>query len=181
MGEWREGRLADLCESIDYGLTASANSAPVGPKFLRITDIVGNALDWGAVPFVDADSTTAEKYRLHDGDIVIARTGATTGESRYIQSPPDAVFASYLVRLKIDKFNNSRYVAYWLKSPAFRGYLRGVLGDKSAQPNASASTMTQTPIRLPANKQYQVAISSLLGTLDDKIELNRQTNKTLER
>lgn len=180
MNEWREGQLAAFCESIDYGFTASANSFPVGPKFLRITDIVGNALDWDTVPFVEADSKTAEKYQLHDGDIVIARTGATTGESRYIKSPPNAIFASYLVRLKIDKCNDSRYVAYWLKSPFFREYLCGVLGDKSAQPNASASTMTQAPIRVPADKEYQIAISAVLGSLDDKIDLNRRMNETLE-
>jgi type I restriction enzyme S subunit len=101
MVEWINCRLSGVCASIDYGLTASASSAPVGPKFLRITDIVAPDLHWGSVPYVSGDIPTPNRYQLHDGDIVIARTGATTGESRFIQNPPDAVFASYLVRLKI--------------------------------------------------------------------------------
>lgn len=180
MGEWREGCLSDVCESIDYGLTASASTDEVGPKFLRITDIVGTALNWRDVPFVKATEKETEKYKLFHGDIVIARTGATTGESRFIIEPPSSVFASYLVRLRINHQNDARFVSYWLKSPAFRGYLHGVLGDKSAQPNASASTMTQAPIRMPASLKEQRAIAAVLGALDDKIELNRRMNETLE-
>ena len=180
MGEWFEGKLADVCASIDYGLTASACDQPVGPKFLRITDIVSSALNWKQVPFVPANDTDTQKFKLHSGDIVIARTGATTGESRFIIDPPKAVFASYLVRLKVNRENNPRFISYWLKSPAFRNYLEGVLGDKSAQPNASASTMTRASIRIPACLEEQNNIASILGALDDKIELNRRMNETLE-
>ena len=180
MGEWREGKLADVCDSIDYGLTASASDNPAGPKFLRITDIVRNALNWRDVPHVQVSDKDVEKFKLNDGDIVIARTGATTGESRYIIDPPHAVFASYLVRLRINQQNDARFISYWLKSPAFRGYLQGVLGDKSAQPNASASTMTQAPISIPPNPEEQRAIAAILGALDDKIESNRRMNETLE-
>ncbi len=180
MGEWFEGKLADVCASVDYGLTASASDIPVGPKFLRITDIVGSSFDWAHVPFVPATGKDTEKYKLYSGDIVIARTGATTGESRYIIDPPNAVFASYLVRLKINDKNDPRFIGYWLKSPAFKNYLQGVLGDKSAQPNASASTMANAPIRIPATRGEQVRISAILGLLDDKIEANRRMNATLE-
>lgn len=180
MVDWIKHKLSDTCASIDYGLTASASSIPVGPKFLRITDIVSPDLNWASVPFVSGDVPSPHRYKLHHGDIVIARTGATTGESRFINNPPDAVFASYLVRLTIKADYHPRYVAYWLKSPQFRDYLRGVLGDKSAQPNASASTMTNAPMTLPRDREYQVAVASVLGALDDKIDLNRRINETLE-
>jgi type I restriction enzyme S subunit len=120
-----------------------------------------------------------DRYRLFDGDIVIARTGATTGYSTYIANPPDAVFASYLVRLKIGKEANSRFIAYFLKSQGFWEYMRGVLGDKSAQPNASASTMSQVKLTLPPLPDQQ-AIAHILGSLDDKIENNRRMNETME-
>ena len=55
-----------------------------------------------------------------------------------------------------------------------------MLGDKSAQPNASASTMTAAPLSAPKDKTEQRAIAHILGTLDDKIELNRRMNETLE-
>lgn len=178
--EWIECKLADACSAIDYGLTASASDDEVGPRFLRITDIVSGHIDWETVPFVSADEEITEKYQLQDGDIVLARTGASTGMSSYVRNPPLALFASYLVRLKARPEFDPRFLAYYLKSEAFWSYIRGVLGDKSAQPNASASTMTKAPFRAPKNKNEQQAIAVVLGTLDDKIELNRRMNETLE-
>ncbi len=152
VGEWIECALADACSSIDYGLTASASEHEVGPRFLRITDIVTGHIDWNAVPHVAADDATAAKYRLHDGDVVLARTGASTGASAYVKNPPPAVFASYLVRLQAKPEFDSRFLAYYLRSNDFWTFIRGVLGDKSAQPNASASTMTKAPLRAPKDK-----------------------------
>ena len=179
-GEWIHCTLADACSAIDYGLTASASNQPNGPRFLRITDIVSGQIDWNAVPYVTVDDSTREKYRLYNDDIVVARTGASTGVSAYIKDPPLTVFASYLVRLQAKSDYEARFLAYYLKSEGFWEFIRGVLGDKSAQPNASASTMTAAPLHAPRDKTEQRAIAHILGTLDDKIELNRRMNATLE-
>ncbi len=174
-------RLADYCSSIDYGYTASASDLPAGPRFLRITDIVAGPPQWEQVPYCDADDKVAAKFRLNHGDIVVARTGATTGVSSYISEPPPAVFASYLVRLVVDgSIADARFTSYYLKGPQFWGYMRGVLGDKSAQPNASAKTITQAPAVFPPIDE-QRAIAGVLGALDDKIEQNRRTAQALER
>ena len=162
---WCECVLADACHAIDYGLTAPAAENETGPKFLRITDIVSGNINWKTVPHVVADATTTSKYQLHDGDIVLARTGASTGESAYVKAPPLAVFASYLVRLQLKPEFDGRFLAYYLRSGNFWSFIRGVLGDKSAQPNASASTMTQAPFRFPREKNEQRAIAHILGTL----------------
>ena len=177
---WTECTLADACRSIDYGLTASASDEETGQKFLRITDIVSGHIDWGNVPQVVADDRAISKYRLRHGDIVIARTGASTGASAYVKNPPAALFASYLVRLQARPEFDARFLAYYLRSPAFWTFIRGVLGDKSAQPNASASTMTKAPLRAPESKAEQSTIANILGVLDDKIELNRRMSETLE-
>jgi len=176
----QQKQLADLCDSIDYGFTTSAKEEPVGPKFLRITDIVGGGIDWSSVPFCEIEPAKKDNYRLHPGDVVIARTGATTGHSAYVSDVPDAIFASYLVRLKIREPHSARFVAYYLKGSQFWNYMYGVLGDKSAQPNASATTLTQAPIDVPPPHAQQ-RIADVLGTLDDKIELNRRMNRTLEK
>lgn len=179
ISDWPLVKLADLCRTIEYGYTASSNPAQVGPKFLRITDIVSGHIDWHAVPYCEVSSELLTKYRLSHDDIVIARTGATTGASAHISNPPDAVFASYLIRLTVTHGVDSRFVSYFLKSVQYRDYIHGVLGDKSAQPNANAKTLTQAKLYLPPLPE-QHAIAHILGTLDDKIELDRRMNETLE-
>ena len=178
MSDLAQMRLRDLCQSIDYGLTASATNDPVGPKFLRITDIVRTRLDWSTVPFVAASPLDAEKYRLRTKDIVVARTGATTGHSAWISEPPDSVFASYLIRLRIKEDFDSRYVGYLLRSDQFRDYVKGVVGDKSAQPNASATTLTAAPLTVLTRISVQQGIAGVLGALDDKITANELASRT---
>jgi type I restriction enzyme S subunit len=73
--------LEDLAESVDYGVTASATAIPIGPKFLRITDIQDDRVDWATVPYCDVEPAEADGARLRPGDVVFARTGATTGKS----------------------------------------------------------------------------------------------------
>jgi len=97
---WVDRRLGDLSK-INYGYTESACAEPVGPKFLRITDIQNNCVDWNTVPYCPIDASDVWKYQLAEGDIVFARTGATTGKSCLITEPPYAVFASYLIRVQL--------------------------------------------------------------------------------
>jgi type I restriction enzyme, S subunit len=97
---WVDRRLGDLSK-INYGYTESACGEPVGPKFLRITDIQDNRVDWDTVPYCPIAATDLPKYKLAEGDIVFARTGATTGKSYLITEPPEAVFASYLIRVQL--------------------------------------------------------------------------------
>jgi type I restriction enzyme S subunit len=71
---WRVGRLGELSEKPQYGYTASAKEEPVGPKFLRITDINKLAwIDWSTVPYCEIEQKDFEQYRLHPGDVLIAR------------------------------------------------------------------------------------------------------------
>jgi type I restriction enzyme, S subunit len=179
-GEWRELRLREVCDRVDYGLTASATAVDTGVRFLRISDIVTGRLDWRAVPFVEAGERTRQRYRLRTGDIVIARTGSTTGHSLWLGDvPEDAVFASYLVRLRVSAEHDSRFIGYALRSAAFRSYVAGAVGDKSAQPNASASTLTSAILAVPP-KATQQAIAATLGALDDKIALNDRVAATAD-
>ncbi len=94
---WRLVRIGELCSRIDYGFTASANFTIKEPKFLRITDIQNGYVDWDKVPSCKISEKEEEANLLKDGDIVFARTGGTVGKSFFINNPPRAVFASYLM------------------------------------------------------------------------------------
>ena len=95
--------FSDICSDVSYGYTESASIKPIGPKFLRITDIQGGTFEWDSVPFCPASDANLQRYCLAVGDIVIARTGNSTGENAQIsEAPPPAVFASYLIRFRPD-------------------------------------------------------------------------------
>ena len=83
-----------------------------------------------------------------DGDIFIARTGASTGDNIYAVEPPPAVFASYLIRLQFASRGLGRMVGDFTRTPDYASYVAGNIGG-SAQPNASAQTLAGAPMVFP--------------------------------
>ena len=145
---WPSKAIRDIATTIQYGFTQSASQSQIGPKFLRITDIQGGRVDWSAVPFCEVTQEEYERYRLLPGDVLVARTGASTGENIYLADPPDSVFASYLVRFQFATQAIARYVGEFMRSAAYFDYVGGSLGG-SAQPNASAQTLAGAKLVVP--------------------------------
>ncbi len=170
--------LRDLCDQVQYGYTASARTEAVGPKFLRITDVVPQRIEWNTVPYCEIEQANSNKYLLHEGDIVIARTGATTGYAKYLKKPPHAVFASYLVRLRLKDGMDKRYIGFIIESEEYKRFIHSNIGG-SAQPNANAQILTSFPVHLPAF-EVQYKIASILSAYDDLIENNNRRIKILE-
>ncbi len=146
---WAVATIKDRASAIQYGLTTSATEEAIGPRFLRITDIRGGSVDWGTVPYCMATAMEAQKYRLVDGDIVVARTGASTGENMYVIDPPvECVFASYLVRFQFADRGVARLVGAFMRTETYQSFVTGSIGG-SAQPNANAQTLASSPLVFP--------------------------------
>jgi type I restriction enzyme, S subunit len=143
--------LEELAESVDYGLTASASTAPVGPRFLRITDIQEDRVEWGSVPFCVANPSEEAGCQLKAGDIVFARTGATTGKSYILRDCPErTVFASYLIRVRPNRAQvEPRYLAWYFQTPE---YWRQITSSASgtAQPGVNASKLKALSVPVPS-------------------------------
>jgi len=180
MSEWKSYKLGDVCKEISYGYTESARQDKVGPKFIRITDIQYDFINWDNVPYCPISEDNYQKYKLEIGDIVIARTGASTGATAIFKDENiDAVFASYLIRYRVDnQCANPFYISHLLKSSFWKNYVGSIIGG-SAQPGANAKQFANFECLLPSLATQQ-AIASILSSLDDKIELNLQMNQTLE-
>ena len=74
---WKWVKLGDVAENIQYGYTESANSEKIGPKFLRITDIQDNKVNWDDVPYCKISANDKNKYLLQQGDLLFARTATS--------------------------------------------------------------------------------------------------------
>ena len=178
-GEWVDTILADVSSDVSYGYTESASAEKVGPRFLRITDIQNGIVDWDSVPYCPITEANHQKYRLQPGDIVVARTGNSTGENFLYRGNEDAVYASYLIRFRIDcQKADPAFVWYNLRSDNWRSFINNSKTG-SAQAGANAKILGIFPIVLPPLPE-QRAIAHILGAMDDKIELNRRMNETLE-
>jgi type I restriction enzyme S subunit len=176
---WPEIRLADGAEAIQYGYTASASDDPDHIRFVRITDITGGRIDWSSVPGCEIDSQNEEKYRLREGDLLIARTGASAGSVARYSGSVDAVFASFLIRVRADKKRvNDRFLNAVLHSSRWWGYVEQNSGG-SAQPQFNGPVLREFTFALPPLDEQQ-RVARLLGALDDKIDSNRRLAKLLE-
>ncbi len=177
--EWDIKTLKDISEDVSYGYTTSATNDRIGPKFLRITDIVPSLINWDKVPFCKISDKNKTKYKLEMGDIVIARTGANTGFNAIFKEDLDAVFASYLIRFRMNPQKaDPFFVSYMLQSKLWDFHVQGVIGG-SAQPGANAKRFGEFKIPLPLLNE-QKAIARVLSDLDRKIKLNHEMNQTLE-
>ena len=146
---WERKPLMELCKSLDYGYTASAEREQVGPKFLRITDIVPSVIDWASVPHCQIQDERRETLRLEEGDIVVARTGATVGYAKRLHKRhPETVFASYLVRLRLKAEVDNIMVGVFVESDTYKNYVRSRVGG-AAQPNANARVLAAAEILVP--------------------------------
>ncbi len=175
---WERKKLIELCESVDYGYTASADREEVGPKFLRITDIVPEFIDWSEVPYCPIVDDRMEKFRLREGDIVIARTGATVGYAKRLHKRhPETVFASYLVRLRPKADVENLILGVFVESQAYKSYVKSRVGG-AAQPNANAQVLAAAEILAP-KPTIQRAFREFVEPLIDQREILQIENQKL--
>ena len=181
---WPIRTVGELATAIQYGYTAKSNRAISGPKYLRITDIQDDAVDWPQVPSCEIDKEDIAKYRLKAGDLVFARTGATVGKSYLIRlGVPLSVFASYLIRIRFGPEVDSRYVAYFFSSPS---YWRQVTERQAGigQPNVNGKKLAQVKLPVAPIEEQQKVIAEIekqFSRLDDAVTNLKRVKANLKR
>ena len=145
---WEVKALGELCGKPQYGYTASAKKGPVGPKFLRITDINKQAwIAWETVPYCEIADVDFTKYRLYTGDILIARM-ADPGHGCMMEEDQPAVFASYLIRFRPKLETHARLLQYWLRSDGYWAMVRG-RGAGTTRTSINAKVLSEFSLVVP--------------------------------
>jgi type I restriction enzyme, S subunit len=159
---WNEFTLDDIAEKVDYGHTASATDKPIGPRFLRITDIQNGRVHWNTVPYCDCSQQDARVSALAAGDIVFARTGATTGKSFLIEAIPEpSIFASYLIRLRLKSGYEPRLLAYYFQTEEYWAQIRQH-SQGATLPGVNASKLRSLKVSLPKEQNEQRRLADIL-------------------
>ncbi len=163
---WEVVRLGDFCYKPDYGYTESANDSPVGPRFLRITDIQNDVVNWEKVPYCVCNQKTKEKYLLKTGDIVIARIGATTGKAFIIGDCPESIFASYLIRVRTKDNLLPAFLAQYFRS---NDYWKQIDQSKGGRLKGGVNIPILTNLVLPLPLlSEQRTIANIFRAIDEK-------------
>jgi len=177
---WEVVKLGGKAD-FQYGHTASAISEAVGPKFLRITDIKDDGkISWEDVPYCKIEDEDYQKYKLHEGDILVARIGATTGKTCIIKNSPDAIFGSYLIRITINKKEIlPEYVYFFTTTPIYWTQINANKEGKLKK-GVSASFLKTLLIPITSTVEQQ-EIAHALRTIDNKIEAEQKRKSTLQQ
>lgn len=173
---WEESNFGKFTVS-QYGYTEKAHWEKIGPKFLRITDIQDNKVDWDEVPWCPIDEDGMKQYAVEIGDIMIARTGATTGKSYLICDDVEAVFASFLIRLKVVNKNlDYNYLYGYMQS---EDYWRQITDFSSgiAQPGVNASKLKQIKFKCPTIPEQH----EIVRLIDDLLARERAAQQAAEQ
>jgi type I restriction enzyme S subunit len=162
--DWRVVRLGEVAEKPQYGFTAAAQRDPVGPKMLRITDIQDGNVNWNAVPYCECGNDDIPKYLLEAGDILFARTGSV-GKAFLVSSVPEpSIFASYLIRVRVDRTRlDPQFAFLFMQSAAYWSQIASQTHG-AVQPNVNATQLRSLLLPLPPLDE-QRAIAHVLRTV----------------
>jgi type I restriction enzyme S subunit len=185
MAETRRVKLGDVADfltgfpfkSADYTDDAS------GVRLLRGDNIVQGALRWEGVKRWPASLVDQhELYLLTSGDVVVAmdRPWIEAGLKYAALADEDcpSLLVQRVTRLRETNHIKARYLRYVIGSRAFTEHVLAVQTG-TAVPHISGGQIKAFEFLLPP-LPTQEAVTSVLGALDDKIELNRRMNETLE-
>ena len=174
-------KFQNFIDSTQYGYTADETSFENGDcKYLRITDIVPYFVEKETVPFCKIPEEKKAQYMITDGDLLIARTGATTGYNLIVDdSFKNFIFASYLIRFNYDKKKLfPLYVKYVLKSKLWYGFVNNYISG-SAQPGMNARVFGKFNFPyVPLSTQQKIA--SILSAYDDLIQNYKKQIEALQ-
>ncbi|WP_315548430.1 restriction endonuclease subunit S [Lautropia mirabilis] len=134
---------------------------------------------------MDRREYTGSGTRFRNGDTLVARITPCleNGKTAYISDLPDGVVAhgstEYIVISGRKGVSDGLFGYYVARSPDFRDYAISRMEGTSGRQRVPVDAIEVYRINLPSLTEQQ-AIANILGTLDDKIELNRKQNETLE-
>ena len=162
-----------------YGIAASTKDAGTSKyTYLRITDITDDG-ELNLNSLASLDDPNASKYLLAPGDIVFARTGASTGRSYFYDgSIPDMVYAGFLIKYSLDETKvNPKYIKYYCISKQYKDWISSSLTG-STRGNINEQQLREMPIPVP-ERSVQDSVVRILDSITESIKANNRTNDNL--
>jgi len=185
---WEFTTLGEICQrgggNIQTGPFGSqlhaSDYVPVGVPSIMPTNIGDNRIiEDGIVRITEEDANRLCQHRLRAGDIVYSRRGDVEKRALIREREEGWFCGTGCLKVRLGSgIVDPLFASLFLGHPAVKDWIvRHAVG--ATMPNLNTAIMSAVPFALPPVAE-QRAIAAVLGTLDDKIELNRQMNATLE-
>lgn len=182
-----ESSLANLCDRESGVRTGPFGSqlhqkdyVTTGTPILTVEHLGENRVLHQDLPHVtDHDRGRLSKYILRKGDIVFSRVGSVDRRALVREAEEGWLFSGRCLRVRPDSHKiDPAYLSYFFGLPSFQEYIRAIAVG-ATMPSLNTKLLSDVLIYYPPLSE-QRAIAHILSTLDDKIELNRRMNETLE-
>ena len=178
-GEWKKCKFGDNATGFDYGMNAAAKPFDGENKYIRITDIDEASSQYLYDDVVSPDGELGDSYLVKENDILLARTGASTGKSYlYRNSDGKLYFAGFLIRANIYK-HNSYFVFSQLHTHRYKKWI-SVMSARSGQPGINSQEYASFPL-YTTSLQEEDKIASFLKLLDERIATQNKIIEDLKK
>jgi type I restriction enzyme S subunit len=184
VGEWQEttiGEHVELATGEAFQSARFGTTPDSGTLLARGDNVKEGEFEWGEKsrywPKLTPD---LERYLLREGDVLLGMDGSKVGRNwvRVRAKDLPCLLVQRVARLRAKRTMDQGFLRYLIGNPQFRDYVARVRTGTSI-PHISGGQIKSYEILLPPLAE-QKAIAEVLGALDDKIELNRRMNATLE-
>ena len=169
-GEWMKCKFGEIATGFDYGMNAAAKPYDGQNKYIRITDIDEVSSTYNNSSIVSPDGILSENYVVNEGDILLARTGASTGKSYlYRKSDGKLYYAGFLIRANVAE-HNPYFVFSQLHTHRYWRWV-SIMSARSGQPGINSLEYASFPIFTTTLKQNKIIekLQSLIKGLNDSL------------
>jgi len=180
--DWKMVPIGKVLVSSQYG-TSNGNS-DTGVPVVGMKNLQDGKVDFNDLPLVSVDEAEKESLLLHDGDILLNRTNSydLVGKIGFVKNAIETVFASYLVRLKVNMTKSDpKFVAMWLTSFWANQMIKKIATRAVSQANVNPTEFKKFCLVPVPPLPEQKAIAALLSTWDEAIEKTERLIQAKEK
>lgn len=156
-GAWEGMKLGEVADSVGYGLNAAAVDYDGVNRYIRITDIDEKSHDFNTDSLTSPNTNLvlADNYKLKEGDILFARTGASVGKSYYYKETDGLVyFAGFLIRVRLKPEFDTVFIFQNTLTNKYDNFIK-LTSQRSGQPGVNAQEYSNYKIMIPEFEEQE--------------------------